>query len=55
VSATAHPAKFEGVVQPLIGHAVAMPQSLRELLGRPTSYVSIPPRLAELAKELDNW
>jgi threonine synthase len=55
VSATAHPAKFEGVVEPLIGHAVAVPESLRELLGRPTSHVSLAPRLAELAKELDNW
>jgi threonine synthase len=55
VSATAHPAKFEGVVEPLIGHAVAVPESLRALLTRPTSHVSIKPRLAELARELDNW
>ncbi len=55
VSATAHPAKFEGVVEPLIGHAVAVPEALRELLERPTSKVSIAPRLAELTKELDNW
>jgi threonine synthase len=55
VSATAHPAKFEGVVEPLIGHTVAVPESLRELLKRPTSHVSIAPRLAELARELDNW
>jgi threonine synthase len=55
VSATAHPAKFEGVVEPLIGHEIGVPASLRLLLERPTSYVAIPPRLAELAKELDNW
>jgi len=55
VSATAHPAKFEGVVEPLIGHEVAVPESLRALLKRPTSYVALAPRLAELAKELDNW
>jgi threonine synthase len=55
VSATAHPAKFEGVVEPLIGHAVAVPESLRALLNRPTSYVALAPRLAELARELDNW
>jgi threonine synthase len=55
VSATAHPAKFEGVVEPLIGHEVAVPTSLRALLERPTSYVALAPKLAELAKELDNW
>jgi len=55
VSATAHPAKFEAVVEPLIGHEVGVPASLRSLLERPTSYVAVAPRLAELAKELDNW
>jgi len=55
VSATAHPAKFEGVVEPLIGHEVAVPASLRALLERPTSYVALAPKLGELAKELDNW
>ena len=54
-SATAHPAKFEAVVEPLIGHEVGVPASLRSLLERPTSYVAVAPRLAELAKELDNW
>ena len=55
VSATAHPAKFEGVVEPLIGHEVAVPQSLRALLERPTSYVALAPKLGDLAKTLDNW
>ncbi len=32
--ATAHPAKFEGVVEPLVGHAVDVPESLTELLAR---------------------
>ncbi len=36
VAATAHPAKFEGVVEPLVG-AVALPESLAALLQRPAS------------------
>jgi threonine synthase len=35
VAATAHPAKFESVVEPLIGTAVAVPESLAALLNRP--------------------
>lgn len=35
VVATAHPAKFESVVEPLIGEAVAVPPALAALLGRP--------------------
>jgi threonine synthase len=33
--ATAHPAKFEGVVEPLVGHPVDVPDSLAEILARP--------------------
>jgi len=35
IVATAHPAKFEGVVEPLIGAEVPVPASLAELLDRP--------------------
>jgi threonine synthase len=35
VVATAHPAKFEAIVEPLIGKPVPVPQSLAELLARP--------------------
>ena len=55
VSATAHPAKFEGVVEPLIGREVPVPESLRMLLERPTSQIAIGPQLAELAREFDSW
>ena len=34
--ATAHPAKFEGVIEPLIGAPVAVPPALAELLVRPS-------------------
>jgi len=37
VAATAHPAKFESVVEPLIGGPVLVPESLVGLLNRPAS------------------
>jgi threonine synthase len=37
VVATAHPAKFEGIVEPLVGHAVAPPPALAGSLARPAS------------------
>jgi threonine synthase len=36
--ATAHPAKFETVVEPLVGQPVPVPPALAELLERPTSF-----------------
>lgn len=41
--ATAHPAKFETIVEPLLGHEVAVPESLAGLLELPTRQVDIPP------------
>ena len=35
VVATAHPAKFETVVEPLVGHAVPLPPALAAMLARP--------------------
>ena len=35
VAATAHPAQFQSVVEPLVGHAVEVPPALAELLARP--------------------
>jgi len=55
VSATAHPAKFESIVEPVIGRAVPIPPALQELLGRPTSSTSLAPRLAALRGEIDSW
>ncbi|MEZ0469157.1 threonine synthase [Luteimonas salinilitoris] len=37
VVATAHPAKFETIVEPLVGHAVIPPPALAECLRRPAS------------------
>jgi threonine synthase len=36
VVATAHPAKFESIVEPLIGHPVEIPRSLAGMLARPS-------------------
>jgi len=42
VAATAHPAKFEAIVEPLIGTAVPPPPSLAELLTRPSRAEPLP-------------
>jgi len=43
VVATAHPAKFEDVVEPLVGHHVAPPPALAALLKRPRRFTEVPP------------
>ncbi|MDJ0712403.1 MAG: threonine synthase [Woeseiaceae bacterium] len=51
--ATAHPAKFETIVEPLIGEAVPVPEELAVLLERPARAISIEPTLAALATVLE--
>ncbi len=41
LAATAHPAKFETIVEPLVGRTIELPPALVELLERPTSKVTI--------------
>ena len=55
VSATAHPAKFESIVEPVIGRAVPIPPALATLLERPTASTRLGPHLAGFANELDSW
>jgi threonine synthase len=55
VSATAHPAKFESIVEPVIGRAVAVPPQLAALLSRPTASTPLAPRLADFAAQLNSW
>jgi threonine synthase len=43
--ATAHPAKFEAVVEPLVGREVPVPPELQRLLDRPSHAESIAPTL----------
>ena len=52
VAATAHPAKFESVVEPLVGHAVEVPPALAELLARPAQATPVPPEYAALQAHL---
>ena len=51
--ATAHPAKFETIVEPLIGASVPLPKDLSAILSRPSRSVSINPRLGNLAAALE--
>ena len=53
VAATAHPAKFETIVEPLTGESVAPPPELARLLARPSHAEAISPTLAALADQLD--
>ena len=55
VSATAHPAKFETIVEPIIGRTVSVPPALQELLQRPTASTPLVPRLTDFRNELDSW
>lgn len=51
--ATAHPAKFETVVEPLIGRSVPLPPELAAILSRPSRSVAVEPKLAALAAAMD--
>jgi threonine synthase len=51
--ATAHPAKFNEIVEPIIGKPVTIPQSLDRLLRLPRHIVDLPPTLQALGKALE--
>lgn len=52
VVATAHPAKFEGVVEPLIGRPVPVPPELAAILDRPSHAEPLEPDLAAFSAAL---
>ncbi|MBV8855872.1 MAG: threonine synthase [Acidobacteria bacterium] len=52
VVATAHPAKFESIVEPLVGREVETPPALAELLDKESVCEEIEPSLEALAKAL---
>lgn len=52
IAATAHPAKFREIVEPLIGRAVPTPESLARLYERPTSKEELAPQLDDLRRAL---
>jgi threonine synthase len=53
VVATAHPAKFSEIVEPIIGKPLEVPPSLQRLLRLPQHCRDIPPTLQALAAELE--
>jgi len=50
--ATAHPAKFNDVVEPLIGRSIGIPPSLARLLDLPSQCLDVPPTMTALADAL---
>jgi threonine synthase len=52
VVSTAHPAKFESIVEPLIGAEVKVPDMLQAILGKPTQLTEIDATLASLSSAL---
>ena len=55
VCATAHPAKFETIVEPVIGKAVEVPESLAEILQLPAESIPLEPDIAALRSALVDW
>jgi len=53
VVATAHPAKFDSIVEPLIGQSVAVPAELNAILSRPNRFQVIAANLDALTNAMD--
>ncbi|MDH4073228.1 MAG: threonine synthase [Gammaproteobacteria bacterium] len=53
LAATAHAAKFEQIVEPIIGETVPVPDELAAILSRERRFVIIEPELTALAAALD--
>lgn len=52
VAATAHPAKFESIVEPLLGQAIPVPPPLQALLDRPAYAEPLAAEFAALRRQL---
>jgi threonine synthase len=50
--ASAHPAKFREIVEPLVGAALPMPENLTRLYARPTRCTEIDANLEMLKRSL---
>ena len=53
--ATAHPAKFEGIVEPLIGETVPVPEALAAVMDRAAPAPAIEPSLDALREVVDGY
>jgi threonine synthase len=51
--ATAHPAKFEQIVEPIIGQAIPLPKEMASILSRERKYEKIEPDLQSMTAALD--
>ena len=51
--ATAHPAKFEQIVEPIIGQAIPLPEEMASILARERRYEEIEPDLQSMAAALN--
>lgn len=52
LAATAHPAKFREIVEPILGESVPLPPALAALMSRPSEKVEIEPDLPALKRAL---
>ena len=52
LAATAHPAKFREIVEPILGESVPLPPALAALMSRPSEKAEIEPDLAALKRAL---
>jgi threonine synthase len=55
IVATAHPAKFDTVVEPLIGETVPVPDPLAEVMARAHPAPDIEPTMAALRRVTEQW
>ena len=52
--ATAHPAKFETIVEPIIGQTIELPEEMAAILSRPRRFEKIEPGLQAMSAALDH-
>lgn len=55
VCATAHPAKFESIVEPVIGRAIEVPPALASILELPAQSEPLQPNIAALRSAVAGW
>jgi len=55
IVATAHPAKFDNIVEEIIGSAIPVPPELAALLELPAHCEAMAPQASALAQALDDW
>jgi threonine synthase len=53
VVATAHAAKFESIVEPLIGISIPLPKGLSDIMSRPSRFTRIDADMKSLETQLD--